>query len=57
MKIGVIGSKYFLESISIHFPMLPKVQFISFQYDMWKKAVYSISVIEGRADIFNDGIS
>ncbi|MBT2648634.1 hypothetical protein J7E52_18345 [Bacillus sp. ISL-34] len=56
MKIGVIGSKY-LESISIHFPMLPKVQFISFQYDMWKKAIYPISVIEGPEDIFNDGIS
>ena len=34
MKIGVIGSKFFLESISIHFHMFPEVQFISFQYDM-----------------------
>ncbi|RRN69278.1 MarR family transcriptional regulator [Peribacillus simplex] len=34
MKIGVIGSKYFLESLSVHFPLFPEVQFISFQYDL-----------------------
>lgn len=26
--------KVFLESLSVHFPLFPEVQFISFQYDL-----------------------
>ncbi|PFN06196.1 MULTISPECIES: MarR family transcriptional regulator [Bacillus cereus group] len=33
MKIGVIGSKFFLDSLSKHYPLFPEVKFISYQYE------------------------
>ncbi|WP_232696024.1 HTH domain-containing protein [Brevibacillus daliensis] len=34
MKIGVIGSKFFLDSVSVHFSQFPEAEFICFQYEM-----------------------
>lgn len=37
LRIGIIGSKVFWETISVHFPLFPDVQFISFQYQQPEK--------------------
>ncbi|MFD4930213.1 MarR family transcriptional regulator [Peribacillus butanolivorans] len=51
MKIGVIGSKYFLESLSVHYPLFPEVQFISFQYEMPEESSLLIEEAGKQTDL------
>ncbi|MCP1146436.1 MarR family transcriptional regulator [Lysinibacillus endophyticus] len=51
MKIGVIGSKFFLDTISSYFKLFPDVQFITFQYETPEESETLIVEAEKKTDL------
>lgn len=51
MKIGVIGSKLFLDSLSVYFPLFPEVQFVPFEYQVPEESSLLIKEASQQTDL------